>query len=339
VKPENKDFKEIDWRDGGVGMTRLRLSDMKTYPRCVVLVAFAAIIAFSGGCQKSEQVPSGPKAFASPDAAAGALYDAAKAGDSNALLAIFGPGATELIVSGDPVQDKTARDKFAASFDQMHRWGKLTNGGLVLNVGAENYPFPFPLLKNSSGQWYFDNTDAKEEILVRRVGDNELATINVLNAMVDAQADYFSETHDGSDVHQYAQRFVSDEGKRNGLYWKVAENEPGSPLGPLAANASAEGYGGSAQQAPQPFHGYFYRILTKQGGHAKGGAKNYIVKGNMTGGFAILAYPAEYRNSGVMTFIINQDGLVFQKDLGEKTADIAKAIDEFNSDDTWTLVE
>jgi hypothetical protein len=320
-------------------MTRLRLSDTKTYPRYIVVVAFAAIIAFSGGCQKSEEAPSGPKTFASPDTAAGALYDAAKAGDSNALLAIFGPGATELITSGDPVQDITARDKFAASYDQMHRWGKLTNGGLILNVGAENYPFPFPLLKNTSGQWYFDSTDAKDEILVRRIGDNELATIDVLNAIADAQAEYFSQTHDGRNVHQYAQKFVSDQGRQNGLYWTAGENEPESPLGPLAANASTEGYGGSTQQAPQPFHGYFYRILTKQGGHAHGGAKEYIVNGNMIGGFAILAYPAEYRNSGVMTLIINQDGLVFQKDLGEKTADSAKAMNEFNPDDTWSPVE
>jgi len=318
-------------------MIRLRLRDMKTYPRYIVLVAFTAISAFSGGCQKSEQAPSGPKAFASPDAAS-AVYGAAKAGDGDALLAIFGPGATELIISGDPVQDKAARDHFAASYDQMHRWGKLTNGGLVLNIGAENYPFPFPLVRNSSGQWYFDSSDAKDEILVRRIGDNELGAIDVLNAMADAQSEYFSQTHDDSNVHQYAQKFISDAGKQNGLYWKAPEDQPESPLGPLAANASADGYGGN-QQTPQPFHGYFYRILTKQGDHAHSGAKSYIVKGNMIAGFAILAYPAEYRNSGVMTFLINQDGLVFQKDLGEKTADIAKAINEFNPDDTWNPVE
>lgn len=319
-------------------MTRLRLNDTKTDLRCIALVAFAAVIALSGGCQKSEQAPSGPKTFASPDAAASAVYEAAKAGDGNALLAIFGPGATELIVSGDPVQDKAARDHFAASYDQMHRWGKLKNGGMVLSIGAENYPFPFPLLRNSSGQWYYDSTEAKDEILVRRIGDNELAAIDVLNAMADAQTEYFRQTQDGSNVHQYAQKFISNEGKQNGLYWKAAEDQPESPLGPLAANASADGYGGN-QQLPQPFHGYFYRILTKQGDHAHGGEKNYIVNGNMTRGFAILAYPAEYRNSGVMTLIINQDGPVFQKDLGEKTADRAKSITEFNPDDTWQPVE
>jgi DUF2950 family protein len=319
-------------------MTRVTLTDTKTYPRCIVLVAFAAIIAASG-CQKPEQAPRGPKTFASLDAAASAVYESAKAGDGDALLAIFGPGATELIISGDVVQDKAARDKFAAGYDQMHRWGKLTNGGMVLTVGAENYPFPFPLLRNSSGQWYFDSNEAKEEILVRRIGDNELAAIDALIAMADAQSDYFSQTHDRSTVHQYAQKFISDEGKQNGLYWRAAENQPESPLGPLAANASAEGYGGNPPQTPQPFHGYLYRILTKQGDHAHGGAKNYIVHGNMIAGFAILAYPAEYRNSGVMTLIINQDGLVFQKDLGEKTAELAKAMNEFNPDDTWKPVE
>jgi hypothetical protein len=329
----------IKWRDGGVGMTRLKLIDTNIYPWRIALVAFVAFVALAGGCQKSQQAPSGPQSFGSPDAAGSALYQASTAGNGDALLAIFGPGATELISSGDPVQDKTARDKFAASYDQMHRWGKLTNGGMVLSVGADNYPFPFPLLKNSSGQWYFDSSNAKDEILVRRIGDNELAAIDVLNAMVDAQGEYFGQTHDASRVHQYAQKFVSDAGKQNGLYWQVSDDQPESPLGPLAANASAEGYGGSAQQAPQPFHGYLYRIISKQGDHAHGGAKNYIVNGNMTGGFAILAYPAEYRNSGVMTFLINQDGVVFQKDLGEKTADIATAMTEFNPDNSWNPVE
>jgi hypothetical protein len=321
-------------------MTCLRLTETNAYPRCIRLLALAAIIMLPTGCQKSQPAPatSGPKTFASPDDASRSLYEAAKAGDSNALLAIFGPGATELIISGDPVQDKAAREKFVANYDEMHRWGTLTNGK-VLNIGAENYPFPFPLEKNASGQWYFDSDSAKEEILARRIGDNELAAIDVLNAMADAQADYFSQTHDGSNVHQYAQKIASDEGKQNGLYWKSADDQAESPLGPLAASASAEGYGGNTQPAPQPFHGYFYRILTKQGNHAHGGTKDYVVNGNMTGGFAVLAYPADYRNSGVMTLIINQDGLVFQKDLGEKTAELAKAMNEFNPDDTWSPVE
>jgi len=322
-------------------MTGPRLTETKTYPWCILLLALAAITTFPLGCQKSQQAqaPSGPKTFASPDDASRSLYEAAKAGDSNALLAIFGPDATELIISGDPVQDKAARDKFAVNYDEMHRWGMLKNDGRVLNIGAENYPFPYPLVKNASGAWYFDSNSAKQEILARRIGGNELATIESLNAMADAQADYFSDTHDGSNLHQYAQHFVSAEGKQNGLYWKATDDQPESPLGPLAADASADGYSGSSQQAPQPFHGYFYRILTKQGSHAPGGAKSYIVNGNMTGGFAIFAYPADYRNSGVMTFMIDQAGLVLQKDLGAGTATAAKAIDAFDPDSSWSPVE
>jgi hypothetical protein len=321
------------------GMTRHGLTAPKTQSRRIAVLAFAATILFAAGCTKSQQgaASSGPQTFASPDDASTAVHKAAKSGDSSGLLTIFGPDAAELIVSGDPVQDKAGRDKFAGQYEEMHRWRNLTNGGEVLMIGSENYPFPFSLLKNSSGRWYFDSASAKEEILARRIGGNELATVDVLNAMSDAQIEYFSHTHDGSSVYQFAQKFVSDAGKQNGLYWKAADDQPESPLGPLAAEASADGYGGGTQ--PAPFHGYFYRMITKQGGHAQGGTKNYIVNGNMTGGFAILAYPAEYRNSGVMTLMINQDGNVYEKDLGAQTADLAKSITEFDPDDTWKPVE
>jgi DUF2950 family protein len=317
----------------------IRLALMKINSRNLLFVTLIAITALSAGCNKSQPAPSGPQTFASPEAAGQAIYAAAKNGDSNVLIAIFGPEAKELILSGDPVQDKAALDLFASRYDEMHRWGKLANGGMVLNVGAENYPFPFALLTNSSGQWYFDTGSAKQEILARRIGGNELSTVEVLNAIVDAQSEYFSQTHDAGHVRQYAQKFVSDDGKQNGLYWKPAdENQPESPLGPLAAYASAEGYTG-ATQAPQPYHGYFYRILTKQGERAHGGAKEYVVNGAMTGGFAILAYPAEYGNSGVMSFLINQDGVVFEKNLGDNTTDVANGITAFNPDDTWKPVE
>jgi hypothetical protein len=304
-----------------------------------LFVTMIAITALSAGCNKSQLAPNGPQTFASPEAARQAIYAAAKSGDSNLVLAIFGPEAKELVTSGDPVQDKAALDLFTSRYDEMHRWGNLVNGGMVLDVGAENYPFPFALLKNSSGQWYFDTGSAKQEILARRIGGNELSTVDTLNAMADGQAEYFSQTHDDNHVRQYAQKFVSDDGKQNGLYWKTAdENQPESPLGPLAAYASAEGYTGNTQTL-QPFHGYFYRILTKQGERAHGGAKEYVVNGAMTGGFAILAYPADYGNSGVMSFLINQDGVVFEKNLGENPADVAKAITAFNPDDGWKPVE
>jgi hypothetical protein len=316
-----------------------RYAPMKIDSRNLLFVSLITIAALAVGCKRPPEAPSGPQTFTSPDNAGQAIYTAAKAGDGNALLAIFGPEAKELIFSGDPVQDKAGLDLFTSRYDEMHRWGKLANGGMILDVGAENYPFPFPLLKNSSGQWYFDTASAKEEILARRIGGNELATVDALNAMADAQAEYFSQTHDDSHVRQYAQKFISDDSKQNGLYWKPAnENQPESPLGPLAADASADGYAGNAQ-APQPFHGYLYRILTKQGDRAHGGAKEYIVNGAMTGGFAILAYPAEYGNSGVMSFLISKDGVVFQKNLEENTSDAAKAINAFNPDDTWKPVE
>jgi hypothetical protein len=217
----------------------------------------------------------------------------------------------------------------------MHRWGKLTQGGLVLDVGAENYPFPFALKMNSAGQWYFDAGSAKSEKLARRIGGNELFTIEVLNAMKDAQAEYFSQLHNGSKTHAYAQKFVSDDGKQNGLYWKVGDGQVESPFGPLAAYASSEGY----SQEQQPYHGYFFRMLTKQGPQAQGGAKEYIVNGAMIHGFAILAYPAEYANSGVMSFLINQHGSVFEKDLGANTSEVAKAIISYDPDSTWSPVE
>lgn len=269
---------------------------MKMNSRNLLFVSLITITALAAGCNKSQQTqaPSGPETFASPENAGQAVYAAAKAGGSDALMAIFGPEAKDLIFSGDPVQDKTGLDLFSSRYDEMHRWGKLANGGMVLDVGAENYPFPFALLKNSSGQWYFDSNSAKQEIVARRIGGNELSTIEALNAIADAQAEYFSQTHDGGHARQYAQKFISDEGKQNGLYWKPAdENQPESPLGPLAAYASAEGYAGNTQ-GPQSFHGYLYRILTKQGEEAHGGAKEYIVNGAITGGFAIVAYPAEY---------------------------------------------
>lgn len=320
-------------------MTRLRFAEMNMNPRGLLFATLIAVTALSAGCNKSQPVASGPEMFASPENAGQAIYSVAKNGDGTGLTAIFGPEAKELIFSGDPVQDKADLDLFASRYDEMHRWGKLANGGMVLDVGAENYPFPFPLLKNSSGQWYFDSNSAKQEILARRIGGNELSTVDTLNAIADAQAEYFGHPHDGGHVRQYAQKFISDEGKQNGLYWKPGgENQPESPLGPLVAYASAEGYAGNTQ-APQPFHGYLYRILTKQGEKAHGGAREYVVNGTMTGGFAILAYPAEYGNSGAMSFLINQDRVVFEKNLGENTADLAKAITAFNPDDTWKPVE
>ena len=274
--------------------------------------------------------------YATPDDAANALIAAAKAGDQNALLAIFGPESKDLLYSGDPVQDKNGATEFVSRYDVMHRWRKLENGSEILVVGADNFPFPIPLKKNSDGQWLFDTAAGKEEILNRRVGRNELEVLDLCGAVVDAQAEYYAQKHGG--VKQYAQKFVSDQGQENGLYWPQAPGQPRSPLGPLAAQATADGYKADPSRH-QPFHGYYFAMLTKQGPDAPGGAKDYMVNGKMTGGFGLVAYPAKYGDSGVMTFIVNKDGVVLQKDLGKTSEHAAAAITEFNPDKSWIVVE
>jgi hypothetical protein len=307
----------------------------------LAVVLIAAVAGLSCGCKKAvqQQEALGPKTFPSPESAGKAVYSAAKAQDTNAVLAIFGREGREYLLTENPPDDQSALEAFAGDYEQMHRWATLEGGGLVLAIGAENYPFPFPLVQTADGQWMFSTERAKKEIQARLIGENELTVIDVLNQMADAEIEYFGATRDGSKVKQYAQRFTSTEGKQDGLYWKVGEGEPESPLGPLAARASAEGYQRGTKESPEPFHGYFYRILKEQGAHAEGGAKSYLVNGNMTKGFAILAYPAEYRKSGVMTFIIGKDGLVYQKDLGAQTVDVAKEMKAFDPDETWSLVQ
>jgi len=308
--------------------------------RCCVMFALVALMISIASCNKSTEKPAATEAvqktFASPDDAGKALAEAAKAGSHDAMIAIFGPGSQDIIFSGDTAQDKTNFDSFTTAYAAMNRWRKQTNGCEVLYLGADNNPFPIPLKQNHSGQWYFDTAAGKDEILSRRIGDNELAVIEVVAAMADAQAEYFSQHHDG--VKQYAQKFISDEGKQNGLYWKSPEGQPKSPLGPLAAFAAAtEGFTPEAGKQ-QPFHGYLYRILTKQGADAKGGAKDYVVNGKMTGGFAIVAYPEKYGDTGITTLLINQNGVMYEKNLGKDTIELAKAISEFDPDKTWNPV-
>jgi len=276
--------------------------------------------------------------FASPDDAGNALLEAAKSGDQNALLAIFGTESKDIISSGDAVQDKAVAGAFVSAYGLMHRWRKMPDGAQILLIGADNFAFPIPLKKNSAGQWYFDAAAGKDEILSRRIGRNELAVIDACAALADAQAEYFSQHHDGGSAKQYAVKFISDAGKQNGLYWESPEGQPKSPLGPLAAFATAEGYS-VKPNSHAPFHGYYFRMLSRQGSHAQGGAKDYVVDGKMVGGFALVAYPAEYGNSGVMTFIINQDGVLFQKDLGTTTTETATAMSQFDPDAGWSAVE
>jgi len=279
----------------------------------------------------------GQKTFPSADDASQAFFAAAQSGDKSAMLEILGPAGAPIVSSSDDVQDKKSRDEFVAKYQEMHRLAKEPDGTTTLYVGAENWPLPIPLV-GKGGVWYFDTEAATKEILFRRIGKNEFATMEVLDALIDAENDYYSQPRDGK-PQQYAQKFASDEGQHNGLYWKTSEGEQESPAGPLVAYAAGEGYGKKQGEGPEPFHGYYYRILTAQGKSAPGGAKSYIVNGEMTGGFALLAYPADYRSSGVMTFIVDQDGVIYQKDLGPKTADLASSIKEYSPDKTWHKAE
>jgi hypothetical protein len=299
--------------------------------------ALIATIIFLVSCSKPEISKPAQRTFGSPADAAAAFLEAAKSGDQDALLAIFGPEGKDVLFSGDAVKDKNALQDFVVAYGQMNRWREIKAGGEILYIGADNYPFPVPLGRNPSGQWYFDTAAGKDEILARRIGKGELTAVAACLAVADAQQKYFSQTHDGDKVHQYAQKFVSDEARQNGLYWQVREGEPPSPLGPLGDFAKAVGYANSG--GTQLFNGYYFQILTKQGDKASGGAKDYTANGKMTNGFAILAYPVEYRNSGIMTFILAKDGTIYQKDLGEKTRDVALAMTEYNPGDGWNDVK
>ena len=309
---------------------------MKWRVLLMTVVGLAASLALSNRVAGAQE--PGEKTFATGPDAGKALYEAVKADDKTAMLAVLGQSASSVVESGDAVQDKNNRETFLRRYDQMNRWGAETNGQQTLYLGAENWPFPIPLKKDAAGQWYFDTKAGLQEILFRRIGKNENASIRVCQALVQGQQDYFQELHDGDTVHQYAQKFISDAGKQNGLYWKTAEGQPESPIGPLVAYATGEGYGGQ-HDSPQPFHGYFFRILTAQGPNASGGAKSYLADGKMTGGFAFVAYPAEYRNSGVMTFLVDASGVVYQKDLGANTAELAKQMKAYNPNKTWVTAE
>lgn len=301
---------------------------------------FAALLGLTAGlvaCNKPENSTSektAQRTFASPSEAGTALLEAVKSGDQGALLAIFGPDSNEVVSSGDAVKDKDARQGFVTAYNRMHRWNQIKAGGEMLYIGADNFPFPIPLGRNAAGQWYFDTAAGKDEILARRIGKDELTAIAACHAIAEAENEYFRHSHSGESVRQYAQKFISDEGKQNGLYWPAPEDQAPSPLEDVRDFAKAAGYT-DAGSRPQPFDGYYFRILTRQGDKAKGGAKDYIVNGNMTGGFAVIAYPVEYRNSGIMTFMVAKDGIVYRKDLGDNTTSAAEALTEYNPGDGW----
>jgi hypothetical protein len=301
---------------------------------CWILSAVLIVTVFCVGVYAAAVVQ---KSFRSPEEAVKGLMEAAKAGDAKEALAIFGPAGKEIISSGDEVADKEVRDRFVKAYDEMNKLVNKDENKVILTVGKDDWPFPIPIVKQK-GNWIFSTWEGKEEILNRRIGKNELSTIQVCLAYVDAQREYALKVRDGEASPEYAQKFLSTKGKKDGLYWEAKEGEEQSPLGSLAARAIKEGYTKKGDR-PIPYHGYFYKILKAQGKHAPGGAYSYVVNGRMMGGFALVSYPAEYGSSGVMTFIVNHDGVVFEKDLGKGTEKIASAIAKFDPDKTWKKVE
>jgi hypothetical protein len=278
------------------------------------------------------------KTYASPEEAVTALVAAASAQDTNALRVIFGPAAEDL-QNPDRVQAANDLNEFVSAFNQTNRLARVSDSKCVLEVGTNSWPFPVPLVKRE-GQWFFDTAAGKDELLNRRIGKNELSTLQSVRAYVEAQREYASKDRDGDQVLEYAQKFRSTPGRKDGLYWPADLDGEISPLGPLLAEAQNEGYWVKPKEpdaAPQPFHGYYFKILTRQGKHAPGGKYDYVINGNMIGGFALVAWPAEYGDSGIMTFIVNQQGRVYQKDLGPQTAKIAAAMKAYDPDSSWAV--
>jgi hypothetical protein len=280
------------------------------------------------------------KDYKSPEDAVKELVEALSANDEKKLFAIFGniPSNKQLISSGDEVSDKAERERFLQAYQEKNRIVKVSANKAVLEVGNEDWPFPIPI-KRSGEVWYFSAKEGGQEIVNRRIGKNELSAIQVCLAYVDAQREYASKDRNGDGVLEYAQKFLSDPGTEDGLYWEAKEGEEQSPLGPLIGMAKKEGYKKKSGNEPTPYHGYFYKILKAQGKHAPRGAYDYVISGRMTGGFAMVAYPAGYGSSGIKTFIISHDGVVYEKDLGKETASIAQGMKQFNPDSSWRKVE
>jgi hypothetical protein len=299
-------------------------------PLTVVAAATALLIGAMASSANAQQT------FKTADEAASALVAAAKTGDRKALIGVLGAAGEDIVESGDDVADDSVRKEFVAAYDEKHEV-RTAGDHAIMIIGKDDFPFPIPLVHKGE-TWQFDTEAGRQEVLYRRIGANELDTLQVCLAFVDAQNEYADKDR-GDGVGVYAQRVISQPNKKDGLFWPTAAGEEPSPLGELAAVASSEGYkaGGGGQR--MPFHGYYYKIMTRQGPAAEGGALDYVVKGKMIGGFALVAWPAEYANSGVMTFIVNHNGVVYQKDLGQRTAQVAAGMTAFNPDNTWKKVD
>jgi len=304
-------------------------SQWTNLPKLAMLVILlAAIVPLRSMAQQH-----GQRTFSSPEEASNALVAAAQANDEKTMIEILGPDGKQIVSSGDDAEDADSRANFVQKYREMHRLVKESDVATVLYIGAENWPTPIPLV-NKGKSWYFDTEAGKQEILYRRVGQNEMSAIRICQELVAAQKEYYSTHH-----NEYAQKIFSDEGQHNGLYWTSAGWEPQSPIGPLVASAVAKEHANHGVGAPTPYRGYYFQIITRQEKNAPGGAKGYVVKGKMTGGFAFLAYPAEYRSSGVMTFIVNEDGVVLQKDLGPTADFVDKIMKGYNPDSSWKKTE
>jgi hypothetical protein len=300
--------------------------------RCLTMLLVLWLLSM-GAVGVAMGAAAGQKSFPTPEEGVRALIEAAQKNDTSTLLEILGPEAKSFVNTGDPVSDRENRERFVKSYEEAHMLVPSGDTKVVLQIGHDEWPFPIPLIKHSAG-WRFDTQEGKAEIRNRRIGRNELDVIQVCLAYVDAQREYYTRNPMNSTLLQYASKFLSTKGKRDGLYWEAPDNEPPSPLGPLVAKARREGYKRAAGK-PVPYHGYYYKMLTGQGPDAPDGAYDYVVRGKMIGGFALVAYPAQYGSSGIMTFIVNHDGIVYEKDLGPKTAAMAQSMTKFNPDKTW----
>lgn len=296
------------------------------------LIAMSALLG-AGGCAGTPQ-----RTFNSPEAAAEGIVSALRADDQASLKEILGPGSDDLVSSGDPVADQHRRGKFIEKYEQKHALVPGEDGIVTLQVGADDWPLPLPIVRDeATGKWRFDTDAGRDEIVARRVGQNELDVIEVCKAIVEAQREYAKADRNGDGTPEYAGKFFSDPGQRNGLYWESRDGEPTSPLGPLVAEAADQGYSANPTPSagPRPYHGYMYRMLTSQSANAPGGASDYMVGGKMTGGFAVVAYPAEYGNSGITTFLVSHHGVIYEKDLGPQSSRLAGAMKAFDPGAGW----
>jgi hypothetical protein len=307
---------------------------MLAHVKTLVSSAVVLMVLASAHAADASETPT----FARPEDAMRALVAAVRTGDEDKVATILGPGSKDLLSSGDPVDDQAEARRFAALATERTRFETLESGAVIAHIGKDDWPFAIPLVKDGE-HWRFDTDAGREELLNRRIGRNELKAVDVCHAYVDAQFEYASQPRNGDGKRAYAQKVRSEPGKQDGLYWEDPTGKHSSPLGPLMAEATAEGYGRQEGDAgPRPYHGYFYRILTSQGKNAAGGARDYVKDGRMTGGFALIAYPAEYGDSGIMTFLVGPPGIVYQKNLVEKTAEVAAAIKTYDPDESWTPV-